>query len=90
MKKLRDSTHAKLIRKVVELLPEKTYNKLVLLIGFQIIATFLDILALLLLGLLTKTGIEIIKGVKSTVSIPHFDFAFFESSKLEQQFVALA
>jgi len=90
MNRFKSSTHALLVRKVLNLLPERTIYILILLTGFQIFATFLDIFAILLLGYLTKIGIEVIKGASSNISIPYFNFTFFESMEQEQQFALLS
>lgn len=51
--------------------------------------TFLDVLALILIGILTKTGLDYVQGISSTVKLPLFDSVSIQSSDFEKQFAFL-
>ena len=90
MVKLIRSTKFNLVQRVLELLPRNTYRKLIMLIGFQVVGTLLDILALVLLGLLTKAGIDFVRHDIVVISIPYFDMKSFTTLSAESQFIALS
>ena len=87
MKKLPDLD---LVKNILLLLPSNAFRKLKLLSAFQIATTILDIVAIFLLGLLSKAGLEFVQGKKEKISFPYVHFEFFATFTFEEQFSALS
>jgi ATP-binding cassette subfamily C protein len=79
-----------LARQIVHLLPEGTTRRLYLLLCFQLIATSLDVIAILLLGLLTKSGLDYVQGSTISTSTPILKIQLFADNSFETQFTLLA
>ena len=77
-------------RQIVRLLPQGTIKRLLLLLCFQLIATALDVGALLLLGLLTKSGLDYVQGSTVSLNAPILNMTPLASKDFETQFTYLS
>lgn len=77
-------------RQVIQLVPTKTIKRLSLLLAFQLFATMLDVSAILILGILTKTGLDFVQNNLITTSFTFLNGTIFSSLSFERQFVTLA
>lgn len=83
-------TSRQVARQIIRLLPEGTERRLYLLLCFQLIATTLDVTALLLLGILTKSGLDYVQGTAVSLSVPILKLEFLTENDFETQFTFLA
>lgn len=79
-----------LIRYVSALLPNGTKNKIFKFSFFQILATSFDLLALLLLGVISKQGLDFVNNKRTKIEIPFFQHSWFEHFSFGQQFSLLS
>lgn len=79
-----------LIRDVVALLPKGARSRILKFSFFQILATSFDLLALLLLGVISKQGLDFVNGKRTYIEIPRFQHSGFEGFSFEQQFSLLS
>jgi ABC-type multidrug transport system fused ATPase/permease subunit len=77
-------------RHIVRLLPQGTIKRLLLLLCFQLIATALDVSALLLLGLLTKSGLDYVQGSIVSLNAPILNMTPLANQDFETQFTYLS
>jgi hypothetical protein len=82
--------HSKRLAQTISLLPQGTIRKLLLMSIFQLFVAFLDIAAILLLGLLTKLGLEYVQNIEVKFPSQITNTLQFENLTFESQFVALS
>jgi len=75
---------------VFSLLPKGTSRKLLLLSAFQISVTFLDILAILLLGIITKSGLDYVQREVGEIPLQIVNLLNIDSHAFEFQFGVMA
>ena len=75
---------------VFSLLPRGTSKKLLLLCTFQISITFLDILAILLLGIITKSGLDYVQREVGEIPLQIVNLLNINSLAFEFQFGVLS
>jgi ATP-binding cassette subfamily C protein len=75
---------------VFSLLPKGTSRKLLLLCAFQISVTFLDILAILLLGIITKSGLDYVQREVGEIPTQIVNLLNINSLAFEFQFGILS
>jgi ATP-binding cassette subfamily C protein len=85
MKKL----DSKNLSNAISLLPEGTSKKLILLCLFQALVTFLDVLAILLIGLITKSGLDYVQKGFGEIPSQLSNLMNLESLDFEMQFGVL-
>jgi ATP-binding cassette, subfamily B, bacterial PglK len=80
-----------LLDRIIRLLPNGTPRRLSLMLGFQIMASLLDVVALLLIGFLSKSGLDYIQGINEKLAFPILDsnFNLFAELEFEQKFAVL-
>jgi ATP-binding cassette subfamily C protein len=74
----------------LSLLPQKSISKLILLCAFQLSVAFLDVAAILLLGLISKSGLEYIQYGISEIPLALINAFNVESLGFETQFSILS
>ena len=84
------SINTTLVQKTLLLLPKDTPRHLMALTLFQVLVTTLDIIALLLLGTLSKSGLDYIQGRSVELSLPFFNNQLVVVNKTESLFIFLA
>jgi ABC-type multidrug transport system fused ATPase/permease subunit len=72
------------------LLPQKSFKKLLILCIFQLSVAFLDIVAILLLGLLSKSGLEFVQYGNAEIPLNLIRIFGIESLSFETQFSILS
>lgn len=82
------STH--LIKRILSLLPEHTSRKLLFFALLQTMMAFLDVLAIILLGILSKEGLDFVQGKSSTFEFPLIGTLFPQEYVFEKQFAFLS
>jgi len=79
-------THYKNLILVFSLLPQKSFRKLLLLCFFQLSVAFLDVVAILLLGLVSKAGLEYVQNGISELPLQLIGLFRLQSQNFESQF----
>ena len=79
-----------LISKILDLLPKNTSRKLLLFSLLQTTVTILDVIAIVLLGLLSKAGLDFVQGKSVNFNIPLVSKSTFQNYESEKQFMYLS
>ncbi len=79
-----------LLYKILNLLPPKTSRKLVIFSTLQAIATIFDVFALVLLGILSKEGLEFVQSNDSSIDLPLISPNNLKNYTFSNQFALLS
>ncbi len=79
-----------LLYKILNLRPPKTSRKLVIFSTLQAIATFFDVFALLLLGILSKEGLDFVQSNDSSIDLPLISPDTLKNYTFANQFALLS
>lgn len=79
-----------LVKSIRQILPSNAFKKLKMLSAFQITTTIFDVVAIFLLGLLSKVGLEFIQGEREAIPLPYINFILWSEFKFEIQFGILS
>ena len=82
--------YTSLLSSILNLLPAKTSRNFAILTFFQIVFSLLDVLALVLLGLLSKEGLNYVQGKSASLEFPVLNDTLFGRLTFELQFASLA
>lgn len=79
-----------LLNKILDLLPPKTSRKLIMFSTLQAIATIFDVFALVLLGILSKEGLDFVQSDDSSIELPLISPDTLKNYTFANQFALLS